>query len=225
MKKLHILIGGIMCIILFTGIAAASEITETINVVFNKVNLEVNGQPVKSNNILYNGTTYVPLRSVSEMMNKKIEWNGNTNTANINDTDKIEASNNLTKESIVLDELPLFNGKEAEGITVKTYVNKNGIIYGFEVSGHSGYEEYGKDIVCAAVSTIGQNTLTSIKVYTKDNVEERIESGYLKCILPNMKNNIGSKESCVLLKSALVGFYAIESSYGSEYVKVFKVID
>lgn len=133
--------------------------------------------------------------------------------------------NNVTSENKILSELTSYNHSEVEGILVKVYVNKKDIIYGFEVSGHSGYAEYGRDIICAAASIIAQNTVSSIKIYTKDKVNDNIDEGYLKCVLPNMKNGEGSKEACVLLKSAVAGFYSIQNSYDEKYIKVFKVVD
>ena len=32
--------------------------------------------------------------------------------------------------------------------------NKNGKVYEIVVKGHAGYDDYGKDIVCASVSTM-----------------------------------------------------------------------
>jgi hypothetical protein len=38
-------------------------------------------------NILYNGTTYVPLRAIGEMLNKDVIWSGDIMTAFINNKD------------------------------------------------------------------------------------------------------------------------------------------
>ena len=45
---------------------------------------------------------------------------------------------------------------------ITLYKFKNFII-GFEVSGHSGYDDFGRDIVCSAVSTSSQQTVVGIK--------------------------------------------------------------
>lgn len=63
----------------------AQGITKTVNVVFNKVNVKVNGMTVKVDNILYNGTTYAPVKAVAEMLGKEIKWDGSTSTVYIND--------------------------------------------------------------------------------------------------------------------------------------------
>lgn len=58
---------------------------ENITVVFNAITIKVNGNFVKTSNFLYNSTTYVPLREISTMLNKVVTWDGNTNTAYIDD--------------------------------------------------------------------------------------------------------------------------------------------
>ncbi len=42
--------------------------SKNVQVSFNKVNIVVNGQAATSNNILYEGSTYVPIRNIAEMM-------------------------------------------------------------------------------------------------------------------------------------------------------------
>jgi len=69
------------------------ELTRSINVVLNSINITVNGYEVKADNILYNDTTYVPLRAIAEMLNKNVEWDANTRTASINDL--VQENNNL----------------------------------------------------------------------------------------------------------------------------------
>lgn len=64
-----------------------SELEETvntqINVERNTMNIYVNGEKVEADNFLYNDTTYVPLRIVSEMFKKNVDWEQLTNTATI----------------------------------------------------------------------------------------------------------------------------------------------
>jgi hypothetical protein len=78
-------IGVISTSLLLGGTVFADGIKQTIEVVFNSVNLTVNGQKVQADNILYDGTTYVPLRKVADMVGKDVGWDGTTNSASIND--------------------------------------------------------------------------------------------------------------------------------------------
>ena len=134
------------------------------------------------------------------------------------------SENGVTSEEIVVSEISEYVDTDDEGILVKVYVNSEGVVYGFEVSGHADYAEYGSDIVASAISTIAQNAVFSLDVYTNDETEIEIEEEYLKCILPNVKDGRGSREACVLLKSAIVGFYTIGNSY-DEYINVYKITE
>jgi len=89
-----LILGSILTTVLFGGSALASGMKQTIEVYFNNVNLTVNGKNVNSDNILYNGMTYVPLRSVAEMLGKNVGWNSNNNTASINDPGFTPDNNN-----------------------------------------------------------------------------------------------------------------------------------
>lgn len=76
---------GIFAALLLTTMGVtASDGYRTIEVVPNSVNVQVNGQPVTVDNFLYNGTTYIPLRAVSEMLGAEVTWDAATNTAGIN---------------------------------------------------------------------------------------------------------------------------------------------
>lgn len=76
---------SLMIVMLLVGTVVGSGVKETIEVAFNSINLTVNGNKVDADTILYEGTTYVPLRAAGEMLGKEVGWNGNTNTASIND--------------------------------------------------------------------------------------------------------------------------------------------
>lgn len=76
---------GVIITTLLMSTAFGAEVKKTIEVIYNSVNLTVNGQKITADNILYNGTTYVPLRAVADALGKDIGWDGQTNTASIND--------------------------------------------------------------------------------------------------------------------------------------------
>ena len=48
---------------------------------------------------------------------------------------------------------------------------------GIEISGHAGYAETGKDIVCAGVTALIQTLIKSIGDLTEDKIEYEISSG------------------------------------------------
>ena len=49
---------------------------------------------------------------------------------------------------------------------------------GLTIDGHAGYAEIGKDIVCAAVSSLTQGLIHSLKVLTDDEISYRVASGH-----------------------------------------------
>ena len=61
-----------------------------------------------------------------------------------------------------------------------TVTRKDDSIREITVSGHAGYATHGKDVVCAAVSSIAQTALLGLMRY-EDKVEyQREEDGYLR---------------------------------------------
>ena len=48
---------------------------------------------------------------------------------------------------------------------------------GIEISGHAGYAETGKDIVCAGVTALTQTLIRSLEHLTRDEIEYKISSG------------------------------------------------
>ncbi len=107
--------------LMISAVFAASNV-QSIEVALDSVNLKVNGQNVKASNILYNGTTYVPLRAVAEMLGKKVGWEGNTNTASIDDMeDQENPVAVITMESGETIKLELYP-KEAP-VTVENFIS------------------------------------------------------------------------------------------------------
>ncbi|MBO9606316.1 MAG: hypothetical protein J7639_10210 [Paenibacillaceae bacterium] len=57
----------------------------TIEVFFDRIHVAINGQSATLNkdSIIYDGTVYVPLRSLSEMLGADVGWNSTTRTVDI----------------------------------------------------------------------------------------------------------------------------------------------
>lgn len=87
MKKKFIgfIAGFITCALLSGVVGFADDIYESIQVIRNKMNIKISGQNVEIDNFLYNGTTYVPLREISNRLNMVVTYDSKTSTAEIID--------------------------------------------------------------------------------------------------------------------------------------------
>lgn len=83
-----------------------------------------------------------------------------------------------------------------------------------EISGHAGYAEPGKDIVCAGVTALTQTLIQSIDDLTDDEIEYRISLGKAEIEYRNL-----SEKSKTLVDSFFVGICLIAEEF-PEYVKV-----
>jgi len=57
---------------------------------------------------------------------------------------------------------------------------KNNNVYEIVIKGHSKYEEYGKDIVCASISTMAITTINSILCLEEESIDYEEKTGLLK---------------------------------------------
>lgn len=92
---------------------------------------------------------------------------------------------------------------------------------GFECSGHAGFADFGKDIICASVSSIVQSTcLGFIKVLKlKVDMSRDDNKGYLKLVTPKKISDKDIENSNLLFNVALVSLKDLESGY-SDYIKI-----
>lgn len=85
-------------------------------------------------------------------------------------------------------------------------------------SGHAGYGEYGKDIVCAALSVLIINTLNALEelcsIRLKPESDEK--SGTIRCVFPE---KMGEK-AALLLDSLALGCTGVQKQYGKKYCNV-----
>lgn len=89
--------GMLLATLLFSFIGFADDIAKNIEVYANKINIKVNGKLVQTDNFLYNGTTYAPMRTIAEILGKEVQWDPATYTANI--VDPVIKTTNLEANS------------------------------------------------------------------------------------------------------------------------------
>lgn len=75
---------GVALTVTFSSLVFADSMLQTIEVILNRINLEIDGDKIDADNILFNGTTYVPVRTVAEIFGKEVLWNSETDTVSIN---------------------------------------------------------------------------------------------------------------------------------------------
>jgi len=79
MKKF--LAGVTIGLILATTLTVFADSAATIDVIFDRVKLIVNGDETNTPTMLYDGRTYIQLRGAAEAFGALLDWDGETNTA------------------------------------------------------------------------------------------------------------------------------------------------
>lgn len=89
-----IVMGVALTTVISTGVAIADDVFKTIEVLPNTMTVVVNGNKVNADNFLYNGTTYLPIRAVSESLGKDVQYDDTTRTATISEKKESDNINN-----------------------------------------------------------------------------------------------------------------------------------
>ena len=102
---------------------------------------------------------------------------------------------------------------------VKIHKTKSGEYLKFTCDGHAGYANYGKDIVCAAISILVINTVNSLGEITKEavQVETDEEAGRISCTFLRQPLK---ETSVALMDSLILGLSQIEAQYGKQHCKL-----
>jgi uncharacterized protein YsxB (DUF464 family) len=96
-------------------------------------------------------------------------------------------------------------------MTSITVYKANDLYIGFKVSGHSGCEESGKDIVCAGISALTINFINSVEEFMDDRFV--CSSNEADGMIEFKFEEQPSKESQVLLDSLVFGFENLANDY------------
>ncbi|MED4552006.1 YsxB [Lysinibacillus capsici] len=107
-------------------------------------------------------------------------------------------------------------------IQVTIHHDENRHVSAFEFSGHAGYDESGKDLVCAGASTIAIGTVNAIYalLQIQPEIKQAAEGGgYLKVDLPSdIEPEVDAKlQLIVQVMTAQV--YSMVQNYG-QYIQI-----
>lgn len=104
-------------------------------------------------------------------------------------------------------------------INVTIYKNSSDNYQGFMFNGHAGSADYGKDIVCAAVSVLVFNTVNSLEALTTEafSFENDKSDGYFKL---EFEHNELSKEARILMDSLVLGLQGIRDNGNKKYIRI-----
>jgi len=197
-----IFIGFIIgCMLMTTMPVLANTIIQKIDVVLNTVKVEVNGENLNANNILYNGTTYLPMRAVAEAVDKEVQWNQDTMTASIVDKSNKQEVNNMNEIEITYEDFMKmfdfrFSTDEANGTKIRHFVY-NGDLTFDEIK--NIIYSYGEDNLLLFGSKKIEEIFGNESYYNTDKLLLCFNYDYVESMLGGqnifqvMKNRIGTE--------------------------------
>ena len=100
-------------------------------------------------------------------------------------------------------------------IKIEIFRTEDGKISGYAVQGHNG--EYGRDIVCAGVSSVAQTALLGIGEHLHRDVDFQVASGDLRMKLKSEPDDLTE----AILETMLLGFTEI-AKVSPKAVRIFE---
>lgn len=84
------------------------------------------------------------------------------------------------------------------------------------VDGHADYDEYGRDIICAAVSALTLTAANAVEQFTEDQVDVEAKEGHFVMVFPGTI----SQASALLANTLVLGLQGIADSYGEQFIRI-----
>jgi len=104
-------------------------------------------------------------------------------------------------------------------INVEFLLDSADNITGFSIEGHAEYAEYGRDIVCAAVSAVSQTAVIGLQKLLKGKPKVVQEKGRLILRLPEDLSFEQRQIGNAVLKTMYWGLEAVKNEYKG-YIKL-----
>lgn len=107
-------------------------------------------------------------------------------------------------------------------IRVRFFRGGDGAIRGFEIKGHAGYGEPGRDIVCSAVSALAQTAVLGLSDVAGVRPQVVSRDGFFECLLEETMT-AGTAYSVdraqTILETLALGLSDIQKDYG-RYISI-----
>ncbi|WP_046173953.1 ribosomal-processing cysteine protease Prp [Domibacillus indicus] len=99
--------------------------------------------------------------------------------------------------------------------------NESGCISSFTMEGHAGFDDSGKDLVCAGASAVSFGALNAVMALTGiiPDIEQGKDGGLLSCRVPDGLPEAKQEQVQLLLEGMIVSLQTIEEEYG-QYIQV-----
>jgi uncharacterized protein YsxB (DUF464 family) len=97
-------------------------------------------------------------------------------------------------------------------IEIEIKKNKQNSIIEYRVTGHAGYDEYGRDVVCSAVSALAQAVIIGLENVVGIKPKYSIANGDLHCLVPTL-DSLKRREADILLDTMFHALKSIKDSY------------
>ncbi len=97
-------------------------------------------------------------------------------------------------------------------VTVTT-LREDGKPVGFKLKGHAEQGDYGKDLVCAAISGIVQTTILGITDVVKADAGFSVKENDTSCVLSKDATQEEIKDTALLIETMLKGLESIGTAY------------
>ncbi len=75
--------GAVFASAIVVPIAAFASGTQTVEAVLGKIKLTINGSAISGETLLYNGTTYVPIRNIADAIGAEVSYDASSDTAEL----------------------------------------------------------------------------------------------------------------------------------------------
>lgn len=101
-------------------------------------------------------------------------------------------------------------------INIVFFKDKKGNILRYTIKGHANYDEEGKDIICSAVSVLGQTALmsfVSVGNISENDIDYKISDGNLDVKITYEKEDKNNYDIQIIMKTLEVGIKSIIENY------------
>jgi len=97
-------------------------------------------------------------------------------------------------------------------IRVKVF-RDGSVILGFSISGHSGFQSRGNDIICAGVSALSQTAVLALTEVAGVAPQWKRNDGVLSCRIPASLDGPSMNAAQTILQSTVIGIDNIAQQY------------